>query len=669
MNAAMTEIRGAYRRLHFFLIAAYVIFSVGTVLAAVWYLASEYRVTLQSARMHSSTLTRALEEHALRTFTALEIQLRNTGRMLLEMRALERPSTPAMVELLRQDKPNIEFVRSLYTYDATGRGHTTTLGADITRLDARNSELFREVMESGSDRAFIGRVLPGPVTKRPSIQIAIGLFGGDGRFAGIIGTAIEPDYFEKFYKDLGDDKGARLVLLRNDGATLTRFPGRHDSPADVSGSEIYRKFKALKATSGTVEGRSMIDGVNLIASFREVRDWNLFVIIALNRDKVLAPWWRIAWMIGSLATGLLAIFTLLLRFALRELARRSESERELRESEQRYKASQSLLSNIIGSAMDAIITVDEGQRILVFNRSAEAMFRCKASDAIGQPLERFIPERFRAEHAARMRTFGATGTTIRAMGRPGAVVGLRANGEEFPVEATIAHAADDGSHLYTVMLRDIVGRVAAAEAQRDALVREVHHRIKNNLQGVIGLIGTHLTAHPELGKLVANMTGQIHAIAMVHGMHSESVQGNIALCEIVSNISRAIMAIARIEITVDLIEGMCNSICIAKDEAVPIALVLNELLNNATKHGLHETAREGVRVKLSADDGVARVRISNPGVLSASGFDFAKGTGLGTGLNLVKALLPRRGASVEIIQVDDQVVVEIALTDPAIIPC
>lgn len=345
---------------------------------------------------------------------------------------------------------------------------------------------------------------------------------------------------------------------------------------------------------------------------------------------------------------------------VQDITKRAMEEKALQES-------QSLLANIIGSAMDAIITVDETYRILVFNRAAEAMFRCAAADAIGQPLDRFIPERFRDRHHAQMRAYGESGVTTRAMGQPGTVIGLRADGGEFPVEATIAHAKADGRHLFTVMLRDIVGRIAAAESQRDALVREVHHRIKNNLQGVIGLMRQHLTAHPELEGLVERMISQIRAIAVIHGMHSELTQGEIGLCELVTGISQATTVLTQIEIAAEGLEDTPGSIRIPRDEAVPIALVLNELLFNASKHGLNHTGGGGIRVRVSEHDGLARVRISNPGALPAPDFDFAKGTGLGTGLNLVKALLPRHGARLEIIQEDDQVVVELALTDPAII--
>src|SRR5688500_11418651 len=94
------------------------------------------------------------------------------------------------------------------------------------------------------------------------------------------------------------------------------------------------------------------------------------------------------------------------------------------------EASAARLAGIVESAMDAIITVDADQRIVLFNRAAEQMFRCPAADAMGQTLDRFIPESFRAGHSGHVRSFGETGVASRAMGGTRAVAGLRSDGEE-----------------------------------------------------------------------------------------------------------------------------------------------------------------------------------------------------------------------------------------------
>lgn len=137
-----------------------------------------------------------------------------------------------------------------------------------------------------------------------------------------------------------------------------------------------------------------------------------------------------------------------------------------REAEVKLQISQLRLESIIESAMDAIITVDEDQRVALFNQAAERMFGCPAQDAAGQPLARFLPARFREAHRQQVSAFGQSNVTSRKMGKLGTVMGLRSNGEEFPVEAAISHVAVEGKRYYTVILRDITEHKVVVEELR-----------------------------------------------------------------------------------------------------------------------------------------------------------------------------------------------------------
>ena len=137
-----------------------------------------------------------------------------------------------------------------------------------------------------------------------------------------------------------------------------------------------------------------------------------------------------------------------------------------REAEEKLHVSEQRLEGIIQSAMDAIITVDESQKIVMFNRAAEEMFGFSSAESMGQPIERFLPARFRGAHRHQIHTFGRSGVTSRKMGKLGTVMGLRSTGEEFPVEAAISHNVVDGKRFYTVILRDIAERKKLEEQLR-----------------------------------------------------------------------------------------------------------------------------------------------------------------------------------------------------------
>jgi len=136
--------------------------------------------------------------------------------------------------------------------------------------------------------------------------------------------------------------------------------------------------------------------------------------------------------------------------------------KDLQESEER-------LSRIFESAMDAIVTIDAAGRIMLFNAAAEQVFRCAAADAVGAPIERFASEAF----AAMLADYTRPGhEPKRSMWVPEGLTALRANGEEFPVEATVSHVVAAGATLYTIILRDVNER-RRAEAESRSLQQEV----------------------------------------------------------------------------------------------------------------------------------------------------------------------------------------------------
>jgi two-component system, NarL family, sensor histidine kinase UhpB len=178
------------------------------------------------------------------------------------------------------------------------------------------------------------------------------------------------------------------------------------------------------------------------------------------------------------------------------------------------------MMGIIRSSMEAIITVDETQRVVIFNPAAEFVFGLSAMEAIGSPLSRFIPERFRAAHERHVDRFGATGVTERQMGHQQRVLfGLRANGEEFPIEASISQIRDVGGKLYTVMLRDITERLRAENSLKRS--REELRELSANLQNVREAEKTRIARelHDDLGQQLTAL--KIDLSALKHRLDSD----------------------------------------------------------------------------------------------------------------------------------------------------
>ena len=196
----------------------------------------------------------------------------------------------------------------------------------------------------------------------------------------------------------------------------------------------------------------------------------------------------------------IVIFIPLILFGAHMLSRmereRLQSEEELRISTQRF-------SGVVASAMDAIITLDQSQRVIVFNKAAEKMFGCPAWDALGKPLDRFLPASVRPSHAEQVRRFGDVGLTTRSMTAPGVLFALRANGEQFPIEATISQVQVAGQKLYTVILRDITERKRAEETllQSEARFRSIYEQAAVGIEQV-ALDGSLLMVNQALCRML-----------------------------------------------------------------------------------------------------------------------------------------------------------------------
>ena len=164
------------------------------------------------------------------------------------------------------------------------------------------------------------------------------------------------------------------------------------------------------------------------------------------------------------------------------------------------------LGRMIDTAIDGIITVNEKQIIVIANPAAAVIFGYPANSLIGAPLSQLIPMRHRHNHGNHMKQFGEAGTTRRKMGthyEDFYVTGCKADGEEFPIEASIAHQMEKGERFYTVIFRDITDRKIAKEKM--AAYHAQLSQLSNTLQSIREEERKHIARelHDDLGQLLA----------------------------------------------------------------------------------------------------------------------------------------------------------------------
>jgi hypothetical protein len=229
----------------------------------------------------------------------------------------------------------------------------------------------------------------------------------------------------------------------------------------------------------------------------------------------------------------------------------------------------------------------------------------------------------------------------------------------------------DGDQLVAGYSEDITerrmkeqSRIRQAIEHRDTLIREVHHRIKNNLQGVIGLLRQEADDSPNVRAALEGAICRVRAVAVVYGLEGRIAGREIRLCEMLPAIVQSVEGLTPARLVLDVNLADFQYVFVTASEAVPVALVINELLMNAAKHC--DPTLGPCEVRLTAAPGLATVRITNPGRLPAD-FDFDAGHGIRTGLSLIKALVSKDGARLTLFTHGDCVTAEFSLFPPAVI--
>ena len=344
-------------------------------------------------------------------------------------------------------------------------------------------------------------------------------------------------------------------------------------------------------------------------------------------------------------------------FALLDIERRRQAEVSIAQA-------QASLQRIIETAPLAIALFDaRARRVLQANQMASAFFGRAAERLVGStPAQSFDVATAQAL-AVDLGTAAASNEVLRRELRLHGTAGERLWDARF-VSLPAATGAREQVLLVasdvTEQRAEAEKRFEAALAQREMLVKEVHHRIKNNLQGVAGLLQQNAARHPEVAGVLTESVGQVQAIAQVYGLQVGS-SGPLRVVSMLEAIALSVQRTFGRTVRVQVEGEGPAQLLLPEAESIPIALTVNELLTNAVKH----SQRDEVVCAVAAKDDELSVAIRNAGRLP-EGFDPATLRGGVSGLGLVRALLPRRSADFALRQQDGDVVAEVRLRPPSV---
>ena len=305
--------------------------------------------------------------------------------------------------------------------------------------------------------------------------------------------------------------------------------------------------------------------------------------------------------------------------ALRDL--NNDLERLVEERTADVRQSEARFYDLFQSAPDAIVMVNGAGLIALVNERTETLFGYRREELLGQPLEMLTPASVRLDHVDVRRRYqrsaGPRDGVARAMGDPQANVrGARKDGSEFPAEISLAPLRfGDGLHV-AAAVRDVTERVSAAQAlsrslrEKELLLKEIHHRVKNNLQVISSLLAMQSDDSPDGGvhPILEESIHRVRSMALIHErLYQSETLERIDFGEYARSLAGYLYNSYRMSSNVQLVvEAAPTAVNI--ETAVPLGLVLNELVSNAFKYAFMDGSPGTLRVTLGpAGDGFALV--------------------------------------------------------------
>ncbi len=428
--------------------------AAGTALS-LWHMHQEIT---EQAEDHLRGIVQVLGEQTLRSAHAIDAILRTATEDALRSAKRDGIAPTAQLHLqLRETIAPTPYVRALMVTDTNGKlvAHTSHFPPPN---DAEEIEFVRNIRDARLTRRGPLQPIVRRLEDQRGIMMSRALEDADAQFLGVITAVVDPDYFlgPQGLPELGPDGVIRL--LRGDGLLLTGYP-----MAIAAAAKNYRNTALF--SEGIAAGNTLIHHVGIVthiprvSAVYQLKDYPLVVTATTSVSFILRTWNRSAWLFGSMAAATELLLVLITLWLARQLRIDEELKSKVMESQERLNA-------IIQSAMDAIVTVDERRRIVLFNAAAEQIFRCTSEEAIGADIGRFLPD-FQQEPGGHLVEIDDTGATMLTSGEHLALTGVRAAGGRFPIEASVSQVRLHGTEYSIVILRDVTERKRVEAALRE----------------------------------------------------------------------------------------------------------------------------------------------------------------------------------------------------------
>jgi two-component sensor histidine kinase/PAS domain-containing protein len=564
----------------------------------------EYDNEIAAASARTQNLTKILEGYTRQSMRRVESHLSQAADQISVANDTSAAGQASQLQRLTALLPIDGLIRSFVVIDTKGVIVASTAAETVLGLTTvADRDYFVSQREHPSRKLFVGAATKSRITGYWIIPVSVALTDSAGTFQGVLVGNLDPEYLQRFYDTLDTGSNGFVTLFTRTGMIAARSPFVESLlQRSWIDSPMFREHLPTSKAK-TVRQVVAADGVERLYSYRALDDYPLVVSMGVSLTDSLAPWRLHALSEGLFLLFLLAVLGLTAFLLVQQQQERRRFIHRLQESEMRRGVA-------TDSGRVAIWEVDLKTNTLVWDDNCFLLYRMRKEDfkgAFEEWSQTIHPQDVDAVLLAFQNAVAGIAKfnlTFRILWPDGSVRHIKAHGDVLKNNGGVPERVI-GTNWDITEQKLNEETLKSSVQEKSALLKEVHHRVKNNLQVITSLLRleSRRSVVEDTKVVLGEMQARIRAMALLYeSLYRSGTFASVDLGSYLRQLATQAFQTQSTNSGAVQLELNLGSVQVSMDQAIPCGLLINELISNCLKHGFPDGAAGHVSIDLEPQE-------------------------------------------------------------------